>query len=124
MPATPYTRQHFFLEGRLLGETIRGGPRDLNRNGDGPLGYAFFCPHPSCGRVWALAPVAGRDFQTWTRLCGRHARTDAGRGTTLGPAGSLWLTWDEGWQNALPLDVLRREVELHCNMIEDLQGNL
>lgn len=115
MPPLPYTRQHFFIEGRPFGSAIRGGPRDVNQHGDGPVSSAFFCPDSACGRIWTLAPMAGRPFQVWTRLCGRHRGRSHDTG---GPAGTLALSWDAAWNAALPAEVLRRELELELDHLE------
>ncbi len=118
MPFILPTAQHFFIEGRSFGSAIRGGPRDVNQHGEGPISYAFFCPDAACGRVWALAPMADRPFQVWSRLCSRHRGRSHDTG---GPAGTLALAWDAHWTEALPEQVLRWELERELDYIESQQ---
>lgn len=97
--------QFFEIERRPCGTA----ERTTALEGLAPLGYAFFCPQ--CGEVWAIAPIPERDFQVWTRPCRRHTYP-------LSLPGSLWLSWDEDFNDALPEGVVRREFELHLTAAE------
>jgi hypothetical protein len=73
-----------------------------------PCSLAYFCPH--CGRVWAKISVVSRPYFVWCVCCERCA----GVSHLLEVAGSLWLSWDRTFNEALPTSVLRREFEIHC----------
>lgn len=91
--------QHFIIEGRYLGSAER--LFSLTR-GASPLSYGFFCHH--CGEVFAKCPIEGRAWQYWSRTCAKCPG-----GGTLGEPGSIWLSWDEEFVDALPQPVLLHE---------------
>lgn len=93
--------QAFFIEGRYLGTTER---QFSLLAGSPPLSYGFFCH--ACGEVYAKCPIADRPWQYWSRTC----RKCSGGGS-LGIPGSLELSWDKEFTEALPLAVLQWEFE-------------
>ena len=93
--------QDFFAEGRYLGSVERRF--DLTK-GVAPLSYAFFCH--ACGDVFAKAPIPNRPWQYWSRTCRKCPGSE-----TLGIPGSLWLSWDTEYTDALPAPVLQWELE-------------
>lgn len=103
--------QHLYLDKRDLGSS----PRDtifVHGEAQPPHSSAFFCP--VCADVWARAAVLRSDGQmmravVWTRPCHKHT------GDGYGISGSLLLPWDRGFNEALPLAALQREVVLHCD---------
>lgn len=105
-------KQLFFIEGKLLGETVREKV-DWNGQWAPPVSALFFCA--VCGEVFAKCPVVLEDgtnsqWQSYRKVCARH-----GGDRVLGedPPGSLWLSWDRDFLKALPLEVMLREFELH-----------
>lgn len=69
-----------------------------------PVGVAFFCPE--CSVIWACCPVSGEPTYPLLRPCEQHSRTFYDHG------GSLWLSWDKPFNQALPPAILRRETAL------------
>lgn len=106
--AKPFV-QHFWFEDNFLGQTERSFVRRFGEYME-PRSYAWFCPDE--GVVWARAPVYRLDgslvpFQVMTE---RHQ----GRWEITSQPGSLYLSFDHDYLNALPFSVLCREVFLHA----------
>lgn len=103
--------QHFEIERRSFGTSTRRYDPLAQRE---PIGYAYFCPE--CAQTWALCPIAGKSFQVWSIPCGKHE-------AELRVSGSIWLPWDEEFNNALPEAVVRREFELHLAYFTQGESN-
>ena len=101
--------QHFIVEGQWLGQAPRGLKR-IHETFEPPRGYAFLCP--TCGDVWAKAPVEQQTFLALHSPCSKHP----GWYGTL--PGSLWSEYDEEFNASFPPAVLRREFDLHLNAME------
>lgn len=97
----------FFVWGQYLGATpnytqyVHGQLQEA-------FGKCFFCP--KCGELWAGAQVQEQDTFIEHMLCDRHEPT-----ATAPVPGSLWLSWDNDWNAALPVEVLEREFLLLTN---------
>jgi hypothetical protein len=114
-------RQFFFHRGQLLGDAVRqvswvgGTPTP-------PVGTALFCP--LCSEVWFLAPIEGEATRVECRPCERHdagarlGKSSLGAVSRLEPVGSVWRSWDSEWNEALPREVLKRELLLTINHYE------
>ena len=76
----------------------------------------FFCRH--CGEVFAKCPIItpeGRvmPWQSFARCCEKCRPP----GLSEWP-GSLWLSWDEEFCEALPMPVLQQELQRHLDCWE------
>ena len=98
-------QQFFEIEGKFLGHAARGLDIQLRP----PLGAAFFCS--TRGRIWALCPIADREFMIWSIPCANHTRSFA-------VPGSIYLSWDADFNAAMPDAVVRREFEIHLAYAE------
>jgi hypothetical protein len=96
----PWT-QHFTVEGQYFGSAVRR-PTTWTKDGSPPDGYAFVCP--TCAASWSVCPVEGRPFSILTRGCPQHRR--------ISGDGSVWTGWDSDFTEALPHDLLQRELNL------------
>lgn len=117
-PRTPYT-QSFFIGGRYLGETKRKVQFYHEEKGP-PLSVCWVCR--ICGEVYAKAPVVDllgkeSEYNVVRRLCPRHPTQNMWE-----VAGSLWMSWDQEFLDALPVPVLQYEMERHILAIETLEG--
>jgi len=108
--------QHFLIEGAYLGTASRTYSTQ-SKDAAPPDGHAFFCPH--CSTLWAVCAIEGRPSFPLVRNCRKHSFT-----SPLGPGGSVWLSWDQEFVEALPIAVLRRELELHADWHERRTADL
>lgn len=70
-----------------------------------PRSYAFCCP--VCGDVWARRIITpSTPWFFWTVCCKSCAASNP---NALAIPGSVWLSWDDGYLNNLPLPVLKAE---------------
>lgn len=115
----PYT-QHFIVHGKPLGTALRK-PKQVHEELQAPTSYAFFCPH--CAELWARCPVVatvGGRTEIWQVF--RMACRACPSYSYQGIAGSMLLNWDEPFNNSFPLEVLRREFQLHLDSLpQELQ---
>lgn len=100
--------QHFFLENQLRGTAIRH-KRRVHEELQLPYGYAFFCPQ--CARLWALCPIELQRTFPLSIECEACPRG-------IYPAGSLWQPLDPEFNEALPPELLLRELNLHLTHYE------
>ena len=98
-------KQFFFLEGAYMGEALRDR-HFVHTSSEYPRGYGFFCP--TCCRVWATAPTESVSSIALHMACLKCPPWLAGT-----PPGSLWVSLDEGFNEALPDSLLRRELDIH-----------
>lgn len=101
--------QQFLVDGQYLGSCQRY-PLLQHGHPQPPQSYGFVCPH--CGDVWARAWIDNHPFFFFTRSCRKH------HSRSLAPAGSLWLPLEIDFTAALPEAVMRRELLLHLDHIE------
>lgn len=96
--------QLFFLHGELVAEqpAKKGFVHAQLRF---PAGKGFFCP--ICAELWFTALVSGRETYIEHILCERHPASPS-----RPLPGSLWLSWDNNWNAALPQVLLEREILL------------
>lgn len=99
--------QHFLIEGRSYGSCLRP-VRDSR--GQAPMSYAFFCP--TCAEVWARAGIIDRKFFVFHVPCRKHTYDG------IPVPGSLWNCGDKDFLEALPHDVLCRELSVHLDYAE------
>ena len=102
--------QHFFIGGRSLGLCQR---YPLTAAGQRPISYACFCP--VCAEVWARAVIFNEKFFVFHIPCKKHAYDG------ISVPGSLWPVGDADFLNALPREVLVRELLLHLDYAESQQ---
>lgn len=111
-------KQLFFIEGRLLGEAIRG-LKPVHGELHPPTSDLYFCQH--CGEVYARCPVIKDDGSTTTwqsyRATCRKCAPAKQRWLSDWP-GSIWREWDKDFCNALPPAVLQWELERHIESWE------
>ena len=98
-------KQHFIVEGKLLGTVTRKFIRYHAEIGP-PRGEAFFCPE--CGRLWAQCPIEGEPCNVIARSCGRHESVSL----IFALPGSLLQSWNPDFEAAFPKEALRRELSL------------
>lgn len=103
-------KQHFFIEGRYLGEVERFIGISDERRGMLPLSLLLYCPE--CGDPWARFPVEYKDgrIATWSayaHTCRKHKGLSYGQRVP----GSIWVGFDSDFTGALPLSVLLWEVQ-------------
>lgn len=110
--------QHFILRGKHFGTVERG--RIVSRSETAPShGCAFFCP--ICTDLWAQCPIEGEPSTVHIIPCDKHHPGDHFGSWSLGSVpryqvpGSLMLSYDNTWNECLPLSVLVREFHLHFN---------
>jgi hypothetical protein len=99
-----FLTQHFIVEGKHLGTGPRK-PERVHEQMQIPTSYAFFCP--VCGDLWARCPVVNLDgtvqpWMPWRIKCRKHPPV-----YSIEVPGSLFLTWDKGFNDAMP-EVLER----------------
>lgn len=73
---------------------------------------AFFCPW--CVRIWARAWSPGLYCDPTIYPCRNCRKLDG----SANPPGSIWVSWDPVWLNALPREVILREFDLHLTQWE------
>lgn len=100
-------RQSFFLRGKYLGSTERKKVW-VHETLVPPSGIALFCP--ICAEIWLLAPIEGRKTFAFQVECEKHPEEYP----HLIP-GSVLLPWDEDWNKALPVPLLKRELILQID---------
>lgn len=105
--------QHFFIEGRYLGQVERGF--DLTR-GMLPDSILLYCE--CCGETWAKFPVEGRPFIGYKRMC-RRCKSEFRSQLP----GSVWLIWDHEFLAVLPLAVLLWEFEREFDFYRRTDGS-
>lgn len=104
-------RQLYFLEGKLLAESLRG----LLPLGFEPTSDLYFCGF--CGDVFAKCPCLREDgsetpWQSYRTTCRRcQAKSDFPPDIVC--PGSIWRSWDSPFNAALPMPVLAWELERH-----------
>jgi len=121
----PYL-QHFFIEGQYIGSAERHVVR-VHESVQPPWSMIFYCER--CGDVYAKAPIElGRGpkggtlisrFQSYSGLCRRHPPTHM----FAEIPGSIWKHWDHDFIAALPMPVLRWELERHLDAYERLENH-
>lgn len=100
--------QHYIVGGKYLGQSPRSKVH-VHEELQPPYSFAYFCPQ--CGDVWARCPVVKDSTQETQRYmvhalaCEKHQQD-----RFLQPAGAMMLSWDEVYNAAMPLEVLRREL--------------
>ena len=110
--------QHFLIRGKHYG-TVERGQIWAHSERAAAFGYAFFCP--LCTELWAQCPVEGQASQVHISPCDKHQigeRLGAwshGHVASYQVPGSLMLSYDQTWNDVLPLAVLVREFHLHYN---------
>lgn len=103
-------KQHFTVGNSWYGTSERQ-MTFVHAQSQVPSSYAFCCT--VCGEVWARCGVEHPQAQ-WmflNRGCPVHARQ-------LEVPGSVWVSWDSDYNNSLPAELLRRELELHLSLWE------
>ncbi len=78
-----------------------------------PNSYAWGCPR--CGEIWARAKVANRPWQFIHHVC--ESCIDDLIPTYTIP-GSIYLSWDAGFNSSLGEALWLRELELHIKHVE------
>ena len=96
----------YYVRGKHMGQSSREMDLVHGRLRP-PDSLAYFCP--TCGEVWAMVVVAGQQFRVWSMPCAKHPPP-----YRVVVAGSMMLDWDRVYNDALPHDVLRREVLIHA----------
>jgi hypothetical protein len=108
--------QQYWVRGKYLGESARDYEL-VHGTLQPPESLAYFCP--TCGEVWARVVVTGRPFSVWTMTCERHAE----QYRSLTVPGTLYMSWNKDHNEALPREVLRREVILHAEWCQRTAGH-
>lgn len=75
--------------------------------------YLFFCYR--CGEVYARAIRRGSTFQSSRGTCST-CPPESTEWNWL--PGSIWSDYDPSFNAALPLEAVRREFELHLNVVQ------
>src|SRR5687767_11974568 len=108
----PFT-QHFFIEGKLLGEAPRGLIR-VHEVHAPPPSYLFYCGN--CGDVFARCPVTVKIPQvvSWVNQWHSISKTcwkcrERCKYLSEWP-GTLSCPWDKDFTASFPLTVLQREL--------------
>lgn len=109
-------RQLFFIENQLIGEASRGYS-SVHRTGAPPMSDLYFCRF--CGEVFAKFPClslsgAGTPWQSYRSVC-RKCKPPH---TCVEIPGSIWRGYDTDFTDALPLSVLRWELDRHLEEYE------
>jgi len=102
-------RQLYFIEGQLVGEAFRGFST-AHRTGAPPTSDLYFCR--ICGEVFAKFPClalsgAATPWQSYRALCRKCKPVHA----CIEIPGSIWRGYDQEFTEALPLPVLRWELD-------------
>lgn len=110
-------QQHFFIEGKYLGAAER--KFDLLQ-GSNPLSIVAVCDQ--CGEAWAKLPVVldNGTTQPWLpyrMTCRKHSAI-----SHLNVPGSIAMTWDTEFMEALPLAVLRWEFDRELDFERKLKN--
>lgn len=87
--------------GEIEGDFVHGQLRE-------PYGQLWVCPQ--CGDLWAKATIQGRPYEVWAKSCGCTPPTHY-----YAFPGSMILEWDHKLMQAMPRDMLLREVIIHCD---------
>lgn len=109
--------QLFFIEATLRGQAERELVYVHNERRR-PMSGLYFCSE--CGEVWAKCPVVGDDgvaspwqsYRTLCRKCFHYSKT------MFQVPGSLTLSWDKDFMQALPMPVLAWELDRHLDHYE------
>lgn len=107
-------RQLFFIEGRLLGEASRGLVH-VHETLQAPMSTLHFCG--TCGEVFAKCPVIKADgspfpWQSYRMVCRKCLPANGC------VPGSLWLSFDQAYTDAFPLQLLNHELLYHLDHYE------
>ena len=115
-------RQLFFIDGKCVAEGERNWWKARRPLVVAPMSYLFYCSE--CGDVWAKCPVHNpatgevQPFQGHRHPCRKcRPRYWDQRGQL---PGSLLLEYDDEFTEALPNEVLRRELLLAIDAYEQL----
>lgn len=100
-------RQAFTIHGQPYGGGLR---EEVFVRGElqTPWSTAFFCPH--CGEIWAKATIPGARFRVYTHPCEKHPSQTPVWVNEV--PGSVFLTHDRDYEDSLPEEVWRRELDL------------
>jgi hypothetical protein len=101
--------RHYFIRGKYI-TSVKPSTVLVHGIKTIPWGVAFFCPF--CSEIWALATIDDRETGIQGRPCDRHTPYSPSRGVS----GSIWISWDEEWNNDLPVELLIREFLLHYDV--------
>jgi len=106
--------QTFYIEGKYMGEANRAIHKDASGISYYPTSLAFFCT--KCGDTWARIVVNKSDFRVEYGDCRKH-EVDSLRISGERP-GSLYRPWLSYLVDDLPIEVIRREFNLHLKYYE------
>lgn len=111
--------QAFFVEGHFYGSATRGLRQVDDRPGEYyfPESLLFFCD--KCGEVFAKCPVVDKDGKQvrWRSIAGVCKKCPSD--LTFRSPGTVWLSWDEGFADAMPKELLEKEL---INLIDFLDS--
>lgn len=96
--------RHFFLRGAHITSQQANAIHHIGGYYK-PDGLAFFCKH--CSELWFISPVDGRKSMVYTQDCDKHEAD-----WSLDLPGSIWLSWDNFWNQEIPRFLLIRELKL------------
>lgn len=107
--------RHFYIWGNYYGSAPER-QRFVHGILQDPQHYAMFCPE--CGEIWARMPVDGVHTSNWWRIIGGNCERHPGPSRFV-VAGSLMMEWEKELQEILPDGVIRREFELHMELLNE-----
>lgn len=104
--------QHYFLEGKYLGNAPRGKVF-VHGELQNPYSYLWFCC--KCGEVYAKAPITPEspsiEWSSIRGVCRKHSNG-------WQAPGALNLSWDRDFMAALPASVLTAELLAQIDFME------
>lgn len=104
--------QTIFIRSQCYGQPVVRVLEQVRETMQTPCGKAWFCEQ--CGEVWARAVVSARPFRVLSAPCEEH---NDGL-LMLRVPGSILIPLDNDFNNSLPLEVWKREFELHTRFFE------
>lgn len=117
----PFT-QTFLVSGRFYGTAPRGlrSDQDFPSRVFPPDSLLFFCE--ACGEVFGKCPVVDKDNnqQRWRSIAGRCGKCPSD--LVFQSPGTVWLSWDADYQDAMPKELLEKELIELIDFLNSKEG--
>lgn len=104
--------QTIFIKSQAYGQPVIRGLELVHAQLQRAEGRAWFCE--TCGEVWARAVVEGGVFRVLSAPCEDHLDSLM----NIRIPGSLLIPLEKEFNDSLPLELWRREFELHVRFFE------